>query len=49
MAEEAELITVHQEIATMGDDALPSAEPPAPSEDDLMRGLLVNHSKVTDG
>ena len=48
MAEEAELITVDQEIATMG-DALPSTEPRPPSEDDLMRGLLVNHSKVTDG
>ena len=48
MAEEAEVITVHQEIATMG-DALPSSEPEPPSEADLMRGLLVNHSKVTDG
>ena len=48
MAEEAELITVHQEIATMG-DALLSAESRPPSEDKLMRGLLVNHSKVTDG
>jgi len=44
IAEEAELITVHEEIAVMG-----PPEPSPPSEDDLMRGLLVNQSKVLDG
>ena len=31
-------------LGTLGEE-----ESPPPSEDDLMRGLLVNHSKVTDG
>jgi len=30
-------------LGTLGEE-----EPAPPSEDDLMRGLLVNHSKVTE-
>ena len=33
-------------LGAIGED---SAEAPPPSEDDLMRGLLVNQSRVTDG
>ena len=33
-------------LGAIGED---STEAPPPSEEDLMHGLLVNHSKVTDG
>jgi len=42
LAESAGLI-----MAILG--AIGEEEPPPPSEDDLMRGLLVNQSRVSDG